>query len=148
MGGKNTWQRKVTETQTETHSTKTAAEWCLVAGWGRPRCSGRPDDLAEARTRRAESRDKATDSIILAEEAGSGAQDGEGAASGEGGRDGRSLAAEGATAHAGAAVPHNHASSENSGPASKVTNARGPASEYTEQSQGVSRRSSASLADF
>lgn len=78
-----------------------------TAGWWRPLLSGEPDDLAGTRSRRAESREHDdTDSDILAEAADSGIQYRESRASDAGRRHGRSLAAEGATAHACAAVPH------------------------------------------
>ena len=95
-----------TAAQHQGQHTKTAGKGNVGAGQARPRCSGRPDDLAGARSRHAESRAKHAFSTILAEEADSGAQGGEGAASAEGRRAGRSLAAEGATAHVCAAVPH------------------------------------------
>lgn len=78
-----------------------------AAGWWRPLLSGEPDDLAGTRSRRAESREHDdTDSDILAEATESGIQYREVLASDEGRRHGRSLAAEGATAHACAATPH------------------------------------------
>ena len=78
-----------------------------AAGWWRPRLSGEPDDLAGTRSRRAESREHDdADSDILAEATVSGIQYRENLAADEGRRHGRSLAAEGATAHACAAVPH------------------------------------------
>lgn len=78
-----------------------------AAGWWRPLLSGEPDDLAGTHSRRAEWREyDDTDSDILAEATDSGIQYREVLASDEGRRHGRSLAAEGATAHACAAVPH------------------------------------------
>lgn len=76
-----------------------------IRGLGAPAVFGEPDDLAGTRSRRTEPCDEDTDSRILSEAAGSGIQGGD-VASGEGRRSGRSLAAEGATAHVCAAV-HN-----------------------------------------
>lgn len=77
-----------------------------VRGLDAPTVFGEPDDLAGTRSRCTEPCDEDTDSRILSEAASSGIQGGDNVASGEGGRNGRSLAAEGATAHVCAAV-HN-----------------------------------------
>ena len=75
-------------------------------GFAYPWFSGEPDVLAGTRSRSAEPRDEDARSSILLEAAGTGIQDGEDMTLGKGGRSGRSLAAEGATAHACAAIPH------------------------------------------
>jgi hypothetical protein len=81
-------------------------EMSVTAGRRRPLLSGEPDDLVGAHSQRAESHEQAFDSEILTEVTDSGIQNREVKASGAGRRNGRSLAAEGATAHGCAAVPH------------------------------------------
>src|SRR5512146_3025330 len=77
-----------------------------AAGWWRPLLSGEPEDLAGTHSRRVAGREyDDANSDILAEATDSGIQYREVLASDEGRRHGRSLAAEGATAHACAAVP-------------------------------------------
>ncbi len=81
----------------------------MAAGLCCPQDSGKPDSLAGTRSRCPEARDESAESSILARAADSGdagTQDGEMQTFAGGRCDGRSLAAEGATAHACAAVPH------------------------------------------
>lgn len=112
MNGRNdakTGRKKATKTHKDGKNSTAGSsnDMSDAAGWWRPLLSGEPDDLAGTDSRRAEPHEHDdTDSDILAEANDSGIQYREVLASDERRRSGRSLAAEGATAHACAAVPH------------------------------------------
>lgn len=107
----------------------------MAAGLCCPQDSGEPDGLAGTRSRCPKARDENAESSILARVADSGdagTQDGEMRTFAGGRCDSRSLAAEGATAHACAADPH-------SAPL-QCCRILGHSSEYRGHGQGVSRR--------